>query len=42
MAAHTDKHPSKRAREHAAMLKEALAHPGVREVMKVYGGWRQV
>ena len=42
MATHTDKHPSKRAQEHAAMLKEALARPGVREVMKVYGGWRQV
>ena len=42
MAAHTDKHPSKRAREHAAMLKEALAHPGVREVMEVHGAWRRV
>ena len=41
MTAHTDKSPSKRAEEHAAMLKEALARPGVREVMKVYGGWRE-
>ena len=29
----------KREQEHAAMLQEALARPGVREVMKVYGGW---
>ena len=42
MTAHTDKPPSKRAQEQAAMLKEALARPGVREVMRVYGGWRQV
>ena len=41
MATQTDKNPSKRAEEQAAMLKEALARPGVREVMKVYGGWRQ-
>ena len=41
MTTRTDKSPSKRAEEHAAMLKEALAHPGVREVMKVYGGWQQ-
>jgi len=26
-------------KEHAAMLKEALARPGVREVMEVYGAW---
>ena len=39
MATQTDKNPSKRAEEHAAMLKEALARPGVREVMKVYGEW---
>lgn len=42
MATLTDKSPSKRAQEHAAMLKEALARPGVREVMKVYGGWRHI
>ena len=32
---------SKREQEHAAMLQEALARPGIREVMKVYGGWRE-
>ena len=41
MTTHTDKRSSKRAAEHDAMLKEALARPGVREVMEVYGGWRQ-
>lgn len=41
MATRRDKNPSKRAEEHAAMLKEALARPGVREVMKVYGDWQQ-
>ena len=41
MTTHTDKRSSKRAAEHDAMLKEALARPGVREVMKVYGGWQQ-
>ena len=41
MTTQTDKSPSKRAEEQAAMLKEALARPGVREVMKVYGGWQQ-
>lgn len=29
-----------REQEHAAMLKAALARPGVREVMQVYGGWQ--
>ena len=42
MTTHRDKTPSKRAEEHAAMLKEALARPGVREVMKVYGDWQQI
>lgn len=37
----TDKRPSKRAAERDAMLQEALARPGVREVMHVYGGWQQ-
>ena len=37
----TDRRASKRSEEHAAMLKEALARPGVREVMEVHGGWRQ-
>ena len=32
---------SEREREHAAMLEAALARPGVREVMQVYGGWRE-
>ena len=27
--------------EHATMLKEALARPGVREVMEVYQNWQQ-
>ena len=31
----------RREQEHAAMLQEALARPGIREVMKVYGGWRE-
>ena len=30
---------SKREQDHAAMLKEALSRPGVREVMDVYSGW---
>ena len=30
---------SKREQDHAAMLKEALSRPGVREVMDVYNGW---
>ena len=38
----TDERPSSsREREHAAMLKAALARPGVREVMRVYGGWQE-
>lgn len=42
MTTHTDKRSSKRTVERDAMLQEALARPGVREVMKVYGGWQQV
>ena len=42
MTKHRDKGSSKRAQEQDAMLKEALARPGVREVMKVYGDWRQI
>ena len=30
---------SRREQEHAAMLQEALARPGVRDIMKVYGNW---
>jgi len=41
MTTHTDGHETKRTDEHAAMLKEALARPGMREVMEVYGGWRR-
>ena len=32
---------SEREQEHAAMLQEALARPGVWDVMKVYEGWRE-
>ena len=32
---------SKRAQNHAEMLEAALARPGVREFMKVYGGWQE-
>ena len=32
---------SSREQEHAAMLKAALSHPGVRDVMQVYGDWRE-
>ncbi len=32
---------SRRKQEHAAMLQGAFARPGVRDVMKVYGGWRE-
>ena len=31
---------SKRERQHEAMLEAALARPGVREMMKVYGDWQ--
>lgn len=33
---------SRREQEHARMLEAALARPGVREVMKVYGGWLEI
>ena len=32
---------SDREREHAAMLEAALARPGVREAMQVFGGWQE-
>ena len=32
---------SKREKEHAEMLKLALARPGVREAMKVYENWKE-
>ena len=41
MTTHSDRRATKRTDEHAAMLEEALARPGVREVMEVYGGWRR-
>ena len=31
-----------REREHAAMLEEALARPGVREVMQVYQNYQEI
>lgn len=31
---------SQRERDHAKMLEAALARPGIREVMKVYGTWQ--
>ena len=31
---------SERARAHAAMLEEALKRPGIPEIMRVYGDWR--
>lgn len=42
MTTQTDRRTTKRTDEHAAMLKEALARPGVREVMEVHGAWRLV
>ena len=32
---------SQREQEHAAMLREALSRPGIREVMHVYENWRR-
>ena len=32
---------SERAQKHAELLEAALARPGVHEVMKVYGNWRE-
>ena len=32
---------SSRARKHEEMLKAALARPGVREIMKLYGSWQE-
>ena len=33
---------SRYTKEHAAMLKEAISRPGVREAMEVYQNWRKV
>ncbi len=42
MAKHTTKPKrSDREQDHAAMLKEALARPGVREVMQVYQNYQK-
>ncbi len=42
MPKHTAKpQSSNREQEHAAMLKEALARPGVREVMQVYQNYQK-
>ena len=30
-----------REEQHATLLKEALARPGVRDVLKVYHGWQE-
>ena len=38
---HTGRLASKRSEERAAMLKEALGRPGMREVMEIYDGWRR-
>ena len=42
MTGKTETQPSKRGEQHRAMLKDALARPGVREVMEVYGAWQQI
>lgn len=34
--------PSRREREHAELLKRALARPGIREVMDIYENWREM
>lgn len=42
MAEQPKKRPqSKRERERAAMLEEALRRPGVREVMQVFDAWQR-
>ena len=42
MATHTTKPKhSDRKQEHATMLKEALARPGIREVMQVYQNYQK-
>ena len=43
MVKNTAKHQdSKREREHAAMLKEALSRPGICEIMQIYQAYRKV
>ena len=32
--------PSERERAHAVLLEEALKRPGIPELMRVYGDWR--
>ncbi|MDD9814964.1 MAG: hypothetical protein OXU31_03130 [Gammaproteobacteria bacterium] len=38
MKTKTQHAPTKRAKQHAKLLKEAMKHPGVKEFMEVYGG----
>ena len=41
-APRTAQHPtSERAEKHAAMLEAALACPGVREAVKIFGIWQE-
>lgn len=37
-----DSPTSTREQAHAELLKEAIARPGIREVMRVYKDWRRV
>ena len=41
MTQRESEHPSDREKEHAALLKEALDRPGVREATKVYHDWQR-
>ena len=36
-----DRSDSEREIAHAKLLEDALAQPGVKEAMQVYGGWRE-
>jgi len=38
---HPENPTSQREAQHAAMLEEALARAGVREMMEVYGQWQE-
>lgn len=38
---HEMPHACNREQKHSIMLAEALARPGVREVMEVYGQWQE-
>lgn len=41
MKTKTQHAPTKRAKQHAKLLKEAMKRPGVKEFMEVYGDWRE-